>query len=107
MQAKLRKIGKGYGVLLPKQVIERLRLSEGSVLNLTETSAGIELSLFDADFSEQVEAFRRTETRHQQQLSRTGVTEGEREGKREVQRRADERGGGLREEVLRMTPDRA
>ncbi len=64
MQTKLRKIGNGYGVLLPKQVIERLRLTEGSVLSLAETSAGIELSPFDADFSEQVEAFRRTEPRH-------------------------------------------
>jgi len=64
MQTKLRKIGNGYGVLLPKQLIETLRLSEGDVLNLTETNAGIELSPFDADFSEQVEAFRRTEARH-------------------------------------------
>jgi len=64
VHTKLRKIGNGYGVLLPKQVIERLRLTEGSVLSLTETSAGIELSPFDADFSEQVEAFRRTEPRH-------------------------------------------
>jgi putative addiction module antidote len=64
MQTKLRKIGNGYGVLLPKQVLERLRLTEGSVLSLAETSAGIELSPFDANFSEQVEAFRRTESRH-------------------------------------------
>ena len=64
VQTKLRKIGNGYGVLLPKQVIERLRVTEGSVLNLTETSSGIELSPFDANFSEQVEAFRRTESRH-------------------------------------------
>ena len=64
MQTKLRKIGNGYGVLLPKQLIETLRLSEGDVLTLTETDSGIELSPFDADFSEQVEAFRRTESRH-------------------------------------------
>ena len=64
MHTKLRKIGNGYGVLLPKQLIERLRLTEGSVLSLAETSAGIELSPFDANFSEQVEAFRRTESRH-------------------------------------------
>lgn len=64
MQTKLRKIGNGFGVLLPKQLIERLRLTEGSVLSLAETSAGIELSPFDADFSEQIEAFRRTESRH-------------------------------------------
>jgi putative addiction module antidote len=64
MQTKLRKIGNGYGILLPKQVIEHLRVTEGGVLNLTETHTGIELSPFDADFSEQVEAFRRTEGRH-------------------------------------------
>jgi putative addiction module antidote len=64
MQTKLRKIGNGYGVLLPKQVIERLRLAEGSVLEVAETDAGIQLSPYDADFSEQVEAFRRTESRH-------------------------------------------
>ena len=64
MQTKLRKIGNGYGVLLPTRVIESLRLNEGDVLNLTETGSGIELSPFDADFSEQVEAFRRTEARH-------------------------------------------
>ncbi len=64
MKTKLRKIGNGYGVLLPKQVIERLRVTEGSILTISETSSGIELSPFDADFSDQVEAFRRTEPRH-------------------------------------------
>jgi putative addiction module antidote len=64
MKTKLRKIGNGYGVLLPKQVIERLRVTEGSVLNISETSSGIQLSPFDADFADQVEAFRKTEPRH-------------------------------------------
>jgi len=64
MQTKLRKIGNGYGVLLPRQVIENLRLNEGSVLTLTETSSGIQLSPYDAGFSDQVEAFRRSEARH-------------------------------------------
>jgi hypothetical protein len=64
MLVKLRKIGKGYGVLLPKQIIERLRLTEGRVLSLSDTSTGIELSLFDVNFSGQVEAFRRKEAKH-------------------------------------------
>jgi putative addiction module antidote len=64
MKTKVRKIGNGYGVLLPKQVIERLRVAEGSVLNISETSSGIQLSPFDADFSDQVDAFRNTEARH-------------------------------------------
>jgi putative addiction module antidote len=64
MQTRLRKIGNGYGVLLPRRLIESLRLSEGDVLTLTETDSGIELSPFDADFSEQVDSFRKTESRH-------------------------------------------
>ena len=64
MKTKVRRIGSGYGILLPKQVMERLRLEEGSELTLRETNSGIELSPFDAEFSEQVQAFRRTESRH-------------------------------------------
>ena len=51
-------------MLLPTQVIKVLRLAEGDVLTLTETSEGIQLSPYDASFSEQVEAFRRTEAKH-------------------------------------------
>ena len=64
MKTKLRKIGNGYGVLLPKQVIDRLRVEEASMLKIAETSSGIHLSPLDADFAEQVDAFRRTEARH-------------------------------------------
>ena len=64
MKTKVRRIGNGYGVLLPKEAIERLRVEEGSTLTISETDAGIELSPFDAEFSAQVEAFRRTEPRH-------------------------------------------
>ena len=64
MQTKLRKIGTGYGVLLPKRVLEEVRLSEGDELTITVTEGVIELSPFDAEFSQQVEAFRRTEGKH-------------------------------------------
>ena len=64
MKTKLRKIGSGYGVLLPKKVIDNLRLSEGDELELTEAEWGIELSPFDPDFANQVEAFQRTEGQH-------------------------------------------
>ena len=46
MGAKLRKIGSGYGVLLPKKIIDNLRLSVGDELELTESEGGIELSPF-------------------------------------------------------------
>jgi antitoxin component of MazEF toxin-antitoxin module len=64
MKTKLRKIGNVVGVLLPKETVARLRAEEGSTLTISEAASGIELPPFDADFSTQVEAFRRNETRH-------------------------------------------
>ncbi len=64
VKTKLRKIGNGLGVLLPKEAIARLGVCEVSTLTISDTASGIELSPFDADFSAQVEAFRRTEARH-------------------------------------------
>ena len=72
MKTKLRMIGSGYGVLLPKKVIDNLRLSEGDELALTESEAGIELSPFDPEFSRQVEAFRRTEGQHRNSYRELG-----------------------------------
>jgi antitoxin MazE len=64
MDTRIRKIGNGYGVLLPKQMVDELRLEEGSVLSIVTDAEGIHLSPYDAGFSEQLEAFRRTEARH-------------------------------------------
>jgi antitoxin component of MazEF toxin-antitoxin module len=64
MDTRVRKIGNGYGVLLPKQMMDELRLEVGSVLSIVKDAEGIRLSPYDAGFSEQLEAFRRTEARH-------------------------------------------
>ena len=40
MKTKLREIGTGFGVLLPKKVVDNLRLSEGDELELTRRSGG-------------------------------------------------------------------
>lgn len=64
MQLKVRRIGNAYGVLLPKQVIDRLKLVEGSQLTLIDTEDGMRLSPYDADFNAQLEAFRKTEPKH-------------------------------------------
>jgi antitoxin component of MazEF toxin-antitoxin module len=64
MKTKLRKIGSGYGVLLPKAVVNKMRLAVGEELELVEQEWGIELSPFDPDFAREVEAFRQTEAEH-------------------------------------------
>jgi putative addiction module antidote len=64
MDTRVRKIGNGYGILLPKQVMDEMRLEEGATLTIVTDANGLHLSPYDAGFSEQLEAFRRTESRH-------------------------------------------
>lgn len=52
---KLTAIGNSTGVILPKEVLERLRVSRGDELQVLETPNGIELTPFDAAFAEQME----------------------------------------------------
>ena len=64
MQIKVRKIGNGYGVLLPKQFLDELDLSEGSLLSVEKRDNVYQLKPVDEEFTRQVEAFLRTEPFH-------------------------------------------
>ena len=64
MELKVRKIGNGYGVLLPKQLIDEMALQEGSKLEETKVDGVFRMSPVDAQFTRQVEAFLRTEAQH-------------------------------------------
>lgn len=44
------KIGNSEGVILPKEILARLRVGKGDTLSITETPNGIELSVYDPDF---------------------------------------------------------
>ena len=53
-QVKVTQIGNSLGVVLPKEVVERLGITRGQHLSLSETANGIELSPFDPEFEEQM-----------------------------------------------------
>ena len=57
MTAKLKitSIGNSAGVILPKEVLEKLRVEKGDTLFLTETPNGIELSAHDDEVERQME----------------------------------------------------
>ncbi|WP_193211745.1 AbrB/MazE/SpoVT family DNA-binding domain-containing protein [Luteolibacter marinus] len=57
MTAKLKitAIGNSAGVILPKEVLEKLRVEKGDTLFLTETPNGIELSAHDDEVELQME----------------------------------------------------
>ncbi len=59
MQAlKLIQIGNSYGVILPKEIVAKLRAEKGDAIYVTETPHGITLSALDPSFEEQLEAGR-------------------------------------------------
>jgi len=45
-------IGNSAGIILPKELLEKLRVSKGDTLTVTETSRGLELSAYDSEFAE-------------------------------------------------------
>lgn len=55
---KLRRIGNSVGVTFPKEWLERLNLTEGDILFVTETERGLELSPYDPDFERAMAIYR-------------------------------------------------
>jgi putative addiction module antidote len=51
---KLITVGSSTGIVLPKEVLERLRVSKGDVLHLVETPNGVELTPYDPEFDAQL-----------------------------------------------------
>ncbi len=52
---KLTAVGNSTGIILPKELLDRLRLSKGDVLHVLETPNGIELTSFDPEFARQMD----------------------------------------------------
>lgn len=59
MELKLRKIGGAEGVILPKEVKDRLKIKEGDRLFLIEAPGGYMLTPYDPEVEEEMEAARR------------------------------------------------
>ena len=51
---KLTQIGNSMGVILPKEVLARLKLEKGDTLFLTDAPGGVTLTPYDADVEEQL-----------------------------------------------------
>lgn len=56
MQAlKLTQIGNSVGLILPKEVLARLKLEKGDTVFLTDASGGVTITPHDPNFEEQLE----------------------------------------------------
>ncbi|TDH38947.1 AbrB/MazE/SpoVT family DNA-binding domain-containing protein [Pseudohoeflea suaedae] len=59
MNTTIRKIGNSEGIIIPKEILQRLGLKAGDEVELREGSRGIELVVRPADLSEQLQAARK------------------------------------------------
>jgi putative addiction module antidote len=49
---KITTVGNSAGIVLPKEILERLRVKKGDTLYAMETPNGIELTPYDEEFAE-------------------------------------------------------
>ena len=58
-KVKLRAIGNSTGVVLPREILEKLRVERGDELMLLETPEGIMLTSYDPEFARQLDVAER------------------------------------------------
>ncbi len=56
---KLTQIGNSVGVILPKEVLARLKLGKGDTVFVTDAANGVTLTPYSAEFETQMTAARR------------------------------------------------
>ncbi|MBF0247265.1 MAG: AbrB/MazE/SpoVT family DNA-binding domain-containing protein [Alphaproteobacteria bacterium] len=55
---KLKAVGNSTGVILPKEILAKLKVEQGDSLYVVETPDGIELTPYDPEFERQMDAAR-------------------------------------------------
>jgi putative addiction module antidote len=65
---KVRRIGNSLGVVLPKELLAKLRVGEGDLLSVSETPDGVVLRAFDDRVARQVEIARDLARRYRNTL---------------------------------------
>jgi putative addiction module antidote len=53
---KVTTVGNSTGIVLPKEILERLRVEKGDSLYVLETPNGIELTAYNPEFAAQMDA---------------------------------------------------
>lgn len=51
---KLTQIGNSVGLILPKEVLARLKLEKGDTVHLTDAPGGVTITPYDAEFEQQM-----------------------------------------------------
>lgn len=67
---KIMTIGNSVGIILPKEVLAKLKVVKGDSLYLVDTPDGVTLSPYDQDFAEEMEAAKRVMKKNRDVLRR-------------------------------------
>jgi putative addiction module antidote len=52
---KITTVGSSVGIVLPKEILSKLRVEKGDSLYITETPDGVQLTPYDEEFDRQIE----------------------------------------------------
>jgi putative addiction module antidote len=67
---KITTIGNSVGIVLPKDILAKLRVSKGDQVHVTETSDGIEIVPFDPVLAKQLEVAHQVMRKHRDVLKK-------------------------------------
>lgn len=59
IKVKVTTVGNSVGIVLPKELLERLRISKGDTLHVSETPTGVELTPYDEGFAKKMQVAER------------------------------------------------
>lgn len=65
---KLRKVGSSVGVIIPKEMLDTLHLTEGDQVFASANNDGLHLTPYDPDFDAAMEAFSSTRRKYRNAL---------------------------------------
>jgi putative addiction module antidote len=54
---KVTTIGNSVGIVLPKEVLNRLHVEKGDIVYITDSPEGVRLSAYSDEFAQKLEAF--------------------------------------------------
>lgn len=64
MKLEIQKIGEAYGVILPTEVLDALKVQAGDVLRLTRNDQGFQMTVASAEFEAQMAVARKLIARY-------------------------------------------
>jgi putative addiction module antidote len=65
---KVTTVGSSVGIVLPREILEKLRVEKGDILYVTETPEGVQLTPYQRGFAEKIEVAKKVMRRNRDAL---------------------------------------